>query len=259
MPPESEQEWFENESFWEELFPFMFPAAKFDAAAEQAAQAVALAQPTGSAALDLCCGPGRHSISLARRGFHVTGVDRSTFFLNKARELAADAQVPVEWVQQDMRAFRRPDAYNLILSMFTSFGYFSDPREDLLVLRNCWDNLQPGGALVIDILGKERLARVFQPTVSTRLPDGALVIQRHEIRADWTRIWNEWLIIRNESVRRFTFEHTVYSGQELRDRLEAAGFTDIRLHGALSGGEYGPQAERLVAVARKPTSDRHQR
>jgi SAM-dependent methyltransferase len=252
MPPDTAPEWFANESFWEELFPFMFPQSRFDAAAEQASQAVALAQPTGPAVLDLCCGPGRHSVALAQQGFQVTGVDRTPFFLNKARELAASSHTNVEWVHDDMRTYRRPESYHLILSMFTSFGYFADPQEDLLVLRNCRDNLKPGGALVIEVLGKERLAKIFQPTVSTLLPDGALVIQRHEIRADWTRIWNEWLIIRDESVRRFTFEHTIYSGQELRDRVETAGFADVRLYGSLSGGEYGPNAERLILVARKP-------
>ncbi|MGV3721610.1 MAG: class I SAM-dependent methyltransferase [Actinomycetota bacterium] len=254
MPPDAAPDWFENESFWEELYPFMFPQTRFDAAAEQASQAVGLAEPNGFAVLDLCCGPGRHSVALAQQGFQVTGVDRTPLLLNKARELAASSHASVEWVQDDMRAFRRPGSYHLVLSMFTSFGYFADPQEDLLVLRNCWDNLQPGGALVIDVLGKERLAKVFQPTVSATLPDGALVIQRHEIRADWTRIWNEWLIIRDESVRRFTFEHAVYSGQELRGRAEIAGFTDVRLYGSLTGSEYGPHAERLIVVARKPGS-----
>jgi len=244
--------WFEDESFWEALFPFMFPQARFDVAAEQVAQAVELARPAGKAVLDLCCGPGRHSVALAVQGFAVTGVDRTPFLLNKARDLARATGAEVEWVQDDMRTFQRPAAFDLILSMFTSFGYFSDPREDLAVLRVCFDNLKPGGAIVIDVLGKERLARVFQPTVSSELPAHGLLVQRHEIRADWTRIWNEWLVSRGEHVRRFTFEHTVYSGQELRDCLELAGFEHVRLYGTLAGAEYGPHAERLIAVAKKP-------
>jgi SAM-dependent methyltransferase len=252
MPPTTESEWFENESFWEELYPFMFPPERFEAAAEQVVQALDLAPPPGRAVLDLCCGPGRHSVALARQGFVVTGVDRSSFLLAKARALAAEAAVRVEWAEQDMRAFHRPNSFDLILSMFTSFGYFSDPAEDVAVLRRCLSNLRPGGALVLDVLGKERLAQVFQPTVSVALPDGALLVQRHEIRADWTRIWNEWLIIREDRVRRFAFEHSVYSGRELRDLLQSAGFKDVRLCGSLAGAEYGPHAERLVAVARAP-------
>jgi hypothetical protein len=53
-------------------------------------------------------------------------------------------------------------------------------------------------------------------------------------------------------MKTFKFHHTVYSGQELRDRMERAGFVAVKLHGSLDGDEYGPNAERLVAVARKP-------
>jgi len=51
--------------------------------------------------------------------------------------------------------------------------------------------------------------------------------------------------------RTFKFDSTVYSGQELRDRLESAGFSEVQLYGSLSGDPYGLDAERLIAVARK--------
>ena len=50
----------------------------------------------------------------------------------------------------------------------------------------------------------------------------------------------------------FRFHHTLYSGQELQDRLEQTGFGEVRLFGNLDGEEYGPEARRLIAVARKP-------
>jgi hypothetical protein len=136
--------------------------------------------------------------------------------------------------------------------MFTSFGYFDDRQEDMTVLENMFTSLRPGGACLIETLGKERLANVFQPTTSTVLPDGTLWVERHEIFDDWIRVRNEWLILRNGRVKSFKFRHTVYSGQELRDRMERAGFVAVKLHGNLDGDEYGPNAERLVAVGRKP-------
>src|ERR1051326_4605830 len=44
--------------------------------------------PAGSSLLDLCCGHGRHTIALARRGFHMSGLDLSPVFLQQAREEA---------------------------------------------------------------------------------------------------------------------------------------------------------------------------
>jgi hypothetical protein len=80
------------------------------------------------------------------------------------------------------------------------------------------------------------------------------MVERHEIFDDWTRIRNEWLVIRNGRTKSFKFHHTIYSGQELRDRMERAGFVAVKLYGNLEGDTYGPDAERLVAVGRKPIS-----
>ena len=98
---------------------------------------------------------------------------------------------------------------------------------------------------------KERLARIFLPVSCDVLPDGAKLLERREVFDDWTRIRNEWTLIRRGKARSFTFHHTIYSGQELKDRMERVGFTGVRLYGNLSGGEYGPDAQRLVAVGRK--------
>jgi len=248
------KEWFDDASFWRELYPFMFPKERIVVADEQVAKALALAKPPGKCVLDLCCGPGRCSIALAKRGFSVTGVDKTKYLLDKARATAHAAHVRIDWVEKDMRDFVRLDSFALALSMFTSFGYFDDKREDLIVLKNMFASLQAGGACLIEVLGKEYLAKIFQPTTSTVLLDGTVVVQRHEIFDDWTRVRNEWLVIRKNRVRRFRFHHTVYSGQELRERMERAGFVDVTLYGNLDGAEYGPDTERLIAVGRKPTS-----
>ena len=248
------KEWFDDDAFWRELYPFLFPKERIADADMQIEKALALTKPTGNSVLDLCCGPGRCSIALAKRGFSVTGVDKTKYLLDKARANAGAARVKIEWVEKDMRDFVRADSFALVLSMFTSFGYFDDKREDLIVLENTLASLQPGGACLIEVLGKEHLAKIFQPTTSTLLAEGTLVVERHEIFDDWTRVRNEWLVIRNSSAMRFKFHHTVYSGQELRDRMEHAGFVGVTLHGNLDGDEYGANAERLIAIGRKPIS-----
>lgn len=246
------REWFDKDSFWRELYPFMFPEQRFASTPEQMAKVLALTQPRGAEVLDLCCGPGRCSIALAEAGFTVTGVDRTRFLLDKARARARASGAKVEWVQMDMRDFVRANAFDLVLSMFTSFGYFDDKEEDLLVLRNLFTSLRPGGVCLIEVMGKERLARILQATTSEALPDGTLLVQRHEIFDDWTRIRNQWILIRDGRAKSFRFHHTLYSGQELRERMEQAGFAEVKLHGSFEGDPYGPDALRLIAVGRKP-------
>jgi SAM-dependent methyltransferase len=248
------KEWFDDDSFWRELYPFMFSKQRIAEADEQIAKALALTKPAGKSVLDLCCGPGRCSIALAKRGFSVTGVDRTKYLLDKARAKASAVGAKIEWVQKDMRDFVRADSFALVLSMFTSFGYFDDRQEDMIVLENMFTSLRQGGACLIEVLGKERLAKILQRTTSTLLADGTMVVERHEIFDDWTRVRNEWLVIRNGRAKSFKFHHTIYSGLELRERMERAGFVAVALHGNLDGDEYGPDAERLIAIGRKPIS-----
>jgi len=244
-------EWFEDESFWREMYPYMFDEQRFAAADEQVRKILKLTGIRRGAVLDLCCGPGRHSVALAKRGFQVTGVDRTRFLLNKARRHAKSARAKVEFVHSDMRDFVRPGAFRLVLNLFTSFGYFNKKDDDRQVLRNMFLSLRAGGVCVIDVFGKERIAKGFASATSTRNPDGSLPIQLHEIFDDWTRIRNEWIILKGNRARRYKFHHTLYTGQELKDRLLQAGFAEVKLYGGFDGQPYGFDAPRLVAVARK--------
>ena len=230
----------------------MFSEERFAQAEDDVEKLLKLVEVPGKTVLDLCCGPGRISIALAKRGFAVTGVDRTAFLLDKAKERAKSANVQVEWIQEDMRNFLRPGAFDLVLNMFTSFGYFDNKDEDVKVLENMFTNLKPGGACVIDVFGKEMLAKIYQPTHSEAVADGSILVERHEIFDEWTRIRNEWILIKDGKAKTFKFHHTVYSAQELRDRLEKVGFHKVRIYGNLDGKPYGLDAERLIAAACKP-------
>ena len=244
-------EWFESEDFWETWYPFMFREERFEAGPAEVENILELTTFQGQEVLDLACGPGRHAVELAKRGLQVTAVDRTAFLLEKARKRATDAGVDIEFVEADMRDFVRPDAYDLVINMFTAFGYFDDKEEDVGVLRNVRSSLRAGGALVMDVVGKEWLAQHFEPTQSTELDDGTLIVRTHEVFDGWSRLRNEWFLIRGDEIKRFRFHHTVYSGQELKSKLLEAGFEQVDLFGDLRGGEYGTEAERLVAVARR--------
>src|SRR5215471_15170496 len=109
--------WFQDEAFWREGYPFMFSEDAFNVATEQVEAILRITGLTAGHVLDLCCGPGRHSLALARKGFAVTGVDASTFLLQKAHERGDG----IEFVHSDMREFCRPSAFDLVVNLANSF------------------------------------------------------------------------------------------------------------------------------------------
>jgi SAM-dependent methyltransferase len=247
-------EWFESEDFWRDFYPYMFPPSRLSAAKEEVSRIVALTQCDSGSLLDLCCGPGRHAVEFAQQGFRVTGVDRSPFLLERAREHASGAPASIEWVMEDMRSFVRPAAFDLACNLFTSFGYFKEEQDNLRVLQNIHQSLKETGVLVIEVVGKERLARTWQNTICNELADGSLIVQRPQLRDDWCRVYSDWILLKGGRARSFSFEHTIYSGRELKDRLLSCGFGQVQLFGDLQGSPYNLEATRLVAVARKSSA-----
>src|ERR1700731_1841714 len=112
--------------------------------------------------LDLPCGQGRHAIELARRGYEVTGVDLSPYMLGVARERADASRVRVRWLVGDMREALPGETFDLVLNLFTSFGYFADEADDRLVVRAAASMLEPGGRFLLEVINGQRIMGNFQ-------------------------------------------------------------------------------------------------
>jgi SAM-dependent methyltransferase len=246
--------WFEDDTLWEKLEGFLFSQFRSDEITPcEAEQILALVQlPQGATVLDLCCGAGRHSLEFARRGFRVTGVDRSTRYLGIAQAAAIREGLTVEFVQEDMRHFHRSAAFDLALNLFSSFGYFEEVAEDLQVLRQLYDSLTPGGQVLLEMVGKEPLARTFQPrTWHRHVERDEYLLEERIVREGWRWIEHHWLWIHGTERQSFTFGIRLYSGVELTNLLAEAGFSGVQLYGSLAGTPYDQTAQRLVAVATK--------
>jgi hypothetical protein len=105
--------------------------------------------------------------------------------------------------------------------------------------------------MLIDVFGKEPLARKYQPTSSTQGADEALLIECREVCEDWTRCRNEWILVKGGTAKSFKFQTRLYSGQELKDIMRQAGFEEVGVFGDLDGNEYGIDADRLISIGRK--------
>jgi len=248
---EEARPWHEDDTFWETWGPVMFTQQRLEnAAAEVERIATLLGIKPGVPVLDLCCGVGRHSLELARRGFHVTGVDRTRRYLDQASEQADREGLKVEFIQDDMRTFCRPDAFDAVINMFTSFSYFEDPEEDRQVVVNVYRSLKPGGVFILETMGKEVLARIFLEN-DWHEENGMLVLQERKVSRNWGWMENRWMMIKDDKRSEFKVTHRLYSATELISLLTGCGFTQADAYGDLSGSPYDHTARRMIVVARK--------
>jgi SAM-dependent methyltransferase len=246
--------WYDDDRLWNAIAPFLFTDERCgDATKGEVDALLRLLQVQPNARiLDLCCGIGRHSLELATRGFSMTAVDRTVTYLERARRGAAEKGLTIEFVCTSMSKFRRPGAFDAALNMFTSFGYFASDEDELAVLTNVFQALKPNGRVVIDVMGKEVLCRRFQPRTWQANPAGtAFLLEERKVRSGWTYIENRWIVFDETGKHEFRFDIRVYSGRELEQLLQRAGFQEIALYGNLNGAPYDHNAERLVAVAMK--------
>jgi ubiquinone/menaquinone biosynthesis C-methylase UbiE len=107
-----------------------------------------LALPSGSRILDVPCGQGRHAHLLAEAGLDVDGLDYSRELLALARKRGTGRTL--RYTRGDMRELpsRWTARFDGVVNLFTSFGFFVDPRDDATVVREMARVLRPGGVLI---------------------------------------------------------------------------------------------------------------
>jgi SAM-dependent methyltransferase len=238
-------DWFEDEDLWVGFADVMFPERRETEAAELVATSPLLKVATGTRVLDLACGPAVHVVPLARAGAEVTGVDLSPAMLARASAACDRAGVAAHLVQANMLDYTAPGAFDLVINMYTSFGYFTEPGDNLTVLRNIHASLAPGGAAVIDLLGKEVLAGWVGRPQAVEVAGGT-VFMRDTILDDWTRLRTDWTLVRGDEVRQASIHCVLYSAAELRMLFEQAGFVDVECFGGFDASPYDNHARRLI-------------
>ena len=263
------EEWFNDEDFWKNYAPIIFDDrhwAEVPAVADGLTRLAALelygpsprppekGSAPGPKALDLCCGMGRITAELARRGFAATGVDLSPALLECARQDAADEGLDIEYIKADARSFKRQDYFDTAVNLYISFGYFEDAAEDLLVAKNVFESLKSGGSFIIETLGKELAVRDFTPGEWFER-SGFTVLTEYEAVDSWAALKNRWILIPKDSngSKRIekTFTQRLYAATELRSLLFQAGFNTVELYGGWDERPYDQNAAALIAVGRK--------
>lgn len=252
----TDQEWFRDREYWSANRRFIWSDRLIGSSVEAAARMISLlALEPGASVLDLACGFGRHSLELAAKGCRVTGVDLNPDLIEEAVASASSRGLDARFVCDYMRHYVEPEAFDSIICMYNSFGYFADPADDRLVLENCLRSLAPGGSLLLAVTPREVVKR-YCPSGSSRNwredPDGSILLEEATVDEAWTWSSSRWILLRGAERREYGYGMRLYGATEMRDLLASVGFTDMRLLDSLAGRPFGDESHVLVVVARKP-------
>jgi SAM-dependent methyltransferase len=137
-----------------------------------------MALPVGARLLDCPCGQGRHAHLLAEAGYDVDGVDYSATLLKQAKARGTGKQL--RYTRADMRRLpaRWTQRFDAVVNLFTSFGFFGDPKDDARVIREFARVLKPGGVLVWHGASRDGVAARFLGRDWWRTSDGTVVVQQ---------------------------------------------------------------------------------
>jgi D-alanine-D-alanine ligase len=215
--------------------------------------------------LDLCCGQGRHSLELARRGFpHVTGLDRSRYLIRLARKRAKQSNLPVSFHEGDARRFRLGDGeFHCVCILGNSFGYFELPEDDLAVLEAVKRALASGGSLVMDLMDGEWMRAHYEPRSWEWVDQNHLVCRERELAGDGDRLISREVVIHAERgvIADQFYGERLYSKERLEALLTRAAFTNLRFHSLPAPNSHrnqdlGMVAHRLFVTCEAPRRTR---
>ncbi len=205
----------------------------------------------GSRVLDVPCGSGRHTLELARRGCHVTGLDVSAEAIDYARRASADEQLTVDLRLGDMRALPTDVQADVALCAGNSFGYLEHTGTRKL-LADLAGLIVPGGALILDY---GFVAESLLPHLTLEEPPmwfgGVEASSVNEYDTANSRLLTAFTFRRGAEEHRGTSVQHVYTAAEVTRLVTEAGFTEVELYGDIDGTPFQLGSRRLLLAARR--------
>jgi SAM-dependent methyltransferase len=205
-----------------------------------------LSLPAGSHVLDVGCGKGRHSRYLAKLGYTTTGIDLSCHSIGEAQK---DTLPNLHFQVWDMRKVYKPDAFDLVVNLFSSFGYFDREQDDQDTIHAMAGDLVPGGTLVMDYMNPECVVKNMQSRAIVNRGDIQFHIKK---KLEGSFIKKEIEFLADGQDRRYEEHLKLIKPEQFRKLFTEAGLTIIHVFGNYDLEPFDPsKSTRQVIVAVK--------
>jgi SAM-dependent methyltransferase len=197
--------------------------------------------------LDIPCGAGRHLITLAKRGYtNLHGRDLSPTLIGEAKDRIAEENISIDFAISDIR---EPliQQYDLILNLFTSFGYFEKDEEHEAVIRSFAGALSAGGYIVVDFFNALLVEEKLIPCSEVQMDRGELA--RITKRIESGRI--KKTIRFASDGKEFIESVRLYTLRDFREMFTDAGLLLEHTFGDYEGNAFTDTSSRLIMFARR--------
>jgi ubiquinone/menaquinone biosynthesis C-methylase UbiE len=223
----------------------------------------------------LCCGSGRHSVQLSKKGYEMVGLDISSRLLRIAKSKASEAKVDLQLVRADMRFVPfKSEAFNGIVSLDASFGYLPSDSEDIQSLNEVCRTLKNKGIFLMDVFNRDRLEQRYKKRfiisscrsiflAFSRIPGGFRFFkwkeyssfslhQRKQVTTDGNLV-ETWFFRDKKTKQVSSYQHVMrlYNISQLKTMLEKTCLRITKTYGNYDTQKYSENSPRLIEVAEK--------
>lgn len=199
--------------------------------------------------LDVCGGDGRIARPLAAEGHRLVVVDVSRSMLSAGRHsLGGD---DVVFVQGDARALPMTGTADVVLNLFSSFGFFDSESAHLDMLRAIAESLRPGGYLLMDTVHRDHVAHLAPLKTWFELQGGVRVLRSFDFDPVAGRSHESlWTPPPHEASKQWSCR--IFTATEFDTMLRAVGLVPEFWFNGFTFEPFAPDSPRLLLVARKP-------
>jgi len=206
--------------------------------------------------LDVACGNGRLHPYLRKFGFKVFGIDSSKELIKEARRKFP--KYSQNYKQADMRNFDLKKKFDIALSWFTSFGYFKD-KENILVLKNINKHLREKGLLLLEIPNAPVRVKEIQLHPDFVLKQGIFleIINNKIEKIGRQKFWilKQTFYLKKGKDFKFFKKETrkvrLYSLKEITRLLKKTNFKIVKVLDSMSFNSINEKTRQMLVVAQK--------
>jgi len=205
--------------------------------------------PSCAKILDMACGSGRHALILARKDYNVTAIDLSENLISIAEKSAHNEKLRINFVQSDIRKYETNDKFDLIINLFTSFGYFESDEENFAVLQKAYHLLDEHGFFVLDFFNSEFLRQNLVEFSEENL-GGAEIHQYRKIKDN--RVTKKIVITKEGNLNTYEESVRMFTKDELVNAIQNIGFDIYKTFGDFLGNKFEQfTTPRLIMICKK--------